>query len=316
MITGGRRSASALGGLLIVVVLVMLALAAAPAWASSDLSVSSPAAPVVVKAGGLATFKLQIGNVGHDPIDVTLADRRVVLSENGQTFFADTPDPIFAAGVRIVPDRVHLHGRQQKSVTVTVRVPKDIRPDDYFIGILATPVIGPGIIRAVNNVGALVVLNVPGSRSPRLTAQFLNLPRIVFGSSVKGSLRARSTGVSTLQFTTDTQVSGFVAPRPPVTMEPAHLLPPGLYWDVPVRWSSWLGLGWYTVHVTLVYNVTDQRTAAVVLSRTVFVVAPFWFLVPGLIVALVVFLIWRRQRRKRSRRRVALGLPGRAAKPA
>jgi len=205
--------------------------------------------------------------------------------------------------IRIVPDRLHLRGRQQKSVTVTVRMPKSIRSDDYFIGILATPVVGPGVIRAVNNVGALIVLNVPGPRSPRLTAQFLDLPHVVFGNKVKGSLRARSTGVSTLQFTTDTQVTGFVAPRPPVTMEPAHLLPPGLYWDVPIHWSSWLGLGWYTVHSTLVYNVTDQRTADVVLSRTVFVIAPVWFLVPGFIVAVVVLLIWRRRRRKGSRRR-------------
>ena len=310
MITGGRRSASALGGLLIVAVLVTLALAAAPAWASSDLSVSSPAAPIVVKPGELASFKLQIGNVGHDAIDVTLADRRVVLSENGQTFFADTPDPVFAAGTRITPNRLHLRGRQQKSVTVTIRIPKDIRSDDYFIGILATPVVGPGVIRAVNNVGALIVLNVPGLRNPRLSAQFVNLPRVVFGSSVKGSLRARSTGVSTLQFTTDTQVTGFVAPRPPVTMEPAHLLPPGLYWDVPVRWSSWLGLGWYTVRCTLVYNVTDQRTADVVLSRTVFVIAPFWFLVPAFIVAVLVLLIWRRRRRRSSLRRGTASLRG------
>jgi hypothetical protein len=118
---------------------------------------------------------------------------------------------------------------------------------------------------------------------------------------VKGYVRASSVGSSTLQFTSYTLVSGHVAARPAVIMEPAHLLPPGQHWDIPVSWKSWLGLGWYTVHATLVYNVTDQRTADVALSRTIVVINPFWFAVPVLLAGFVTVLVFLKRRKATKR---------------
>ena len=66
-----------------------------------------------------------------------------------------------------------------------------------------------------------------------------------------------------------------------------------------MHWSSWLGLGWYTVHTTLVYDVTPQRTGEVALARTAVVIDPAWLALPVL-VAVVIFL-WIRRRRRRMR---------------
>jgi uncharacterized membrane protein len=67
-----------------------------------------------------------------------------------------------------------------------------------------------------------------------------------------------------------------------------------------VHVSSWLGLGWYTFHTTLVYDVTDRTTGEVALSRTVIVVNPLWFLVIPVAIGL---WTWRRRRRRKARQR-------------
>jgi hypothetical protein len=303
----GRRGRSALGGLLFVALTAVLVLAVAPsAWASADLSVSYPSTPIVVKAGERTSFTLSVANVGHTPFSVQVVNRHVILLQNGQEQFGTQPDPTFAGRIHVSPQTLLLPGRREKQVTITVDVPGDLRSDDYFLGFLVSPVVTSSQVRAVNSVGALVVLNVPGSRAPKLTAHFVGLPHISFGGSVKGFVRAKSTGVTTVQFTTDTQVTGFVSPRPNVLIDQAHLLPAGLTWDVPVHFSSWLGLGWYTIRATLVYNATPQSTAQVVLSRTIIMISLIWLLVPAALVAIVAFFVIRRVRRKRRRRRQAL----------
>ena len=226
----GRRGAQRLGGLLVTLLVVVGAALVAPGstMAAADLSVTYPATPLQVQPGALATFPLHIGNTGHSPLTVLVSPRKVLLSENGVTNFASDPDPLFAGLLHIVPARFTLKGRQEKVVTVSLRMPAQLRPDDYFLGFLVSPVITSPSVRAVNDVGALVVLDIPGARAPRLAAWFVHLPHIVWSSSVKAQVRAKSTGVSTLQFTTDTLISGLVAPRPRVIMEPPHLLPRAL----------------------------------------------------------------------------------------
>ena len=304
----GRRGRTALGGLLFVALAAVLLLAVAPsARASADLSVSYPSTPIVVKAGEQTSFTLFVANVGHTAFKVEIVNRRVILLQNGQEQFGTQPDPGFAGRIHISPQTLTLPARREKQVTITVDVPGNLRSDDYFLGFLVSPVVtSSSPVRAVNSVGALVVLNVPGSRKPQLTAQFVGLPHIVFGDSVKGFVRAKSTGVTTVQFTTDTQITGFVAPRPNVLIDQAHLLPAGLTWDVPVHFTSWLGLGWYTIHATLVYNATPQRTAQVVLSRRIIMINPIWLLVPAGLLALVIcFVAWRVVRKRRRRQALA-----------
>ncbi len=268
---------------------------------SADLSVTSPPDPIPATPGTVATTTLTVGNIGAGPLDVNIITRAVLLLDNGKTRLMAGPDPRFAGRVSIVPNELTLPARQERAVQVSVNMPSGLRPDDYFLGFLVSPVINAPSVSVENDIGGLVVLDVPGPRDRKLTAQYMGLPtlNVSFSASASGIVRARSVGTSTLQFSTTNEINGWPSPKPSYLTVPAHLLPPGLTRDMPVHVSSWLGLGWYTFHTTLVYDVTDRTTGEVALSRTVFVVNPLWFLV---IPAIIGLWTWRRRRRRRARR--------------
>lgn len=289
------------GGLLVFLVALVLMLGVAPLAraASSDIAISFPADPIRIEPGGSTTVVLRVANVGKKPIRVALSASQVKLMDNGRTQFLPQPDPLFAGSTRITPERVQLDAGESKGVKVQITAPKELRPDDYFLGILATPDVPAGQIRTVNAVGALIVLSVPGDRKTGLAAEFVDLPGLVWAKDVNAVVRVRNTGKNSLKFTTDSQISGFVAPRPKDVREVPHLLPRGLSRDVPVHWSSWLGIGRYTVRTVILYNKTSQSSAQVVLTRTVWVVSPWWLALPAAIIVVVVLLVWRRSRRMR-----------------
>ena len=188
-------------------------------------------------------------------------------------------------------------------------MPTGLPPDDYFLGFLVSPVINSASVAVQNDVGGLVVLDVPGSRDRGLTAHFIGPSSLSLSlsSSAAGMVRATSVGKSTVAFTTTVDTSGWPAPKPTYVEVNSHLLPPGLSRDIPIGVSTWLGLGWYTFHATLVYDRTGNATGEVTASRTVIVVNPLWFL---LIPALFALWMWRRRRRKSGAEEgVALGAP-------
>ena len=268
----------------------------------ADLSVTSPPDPIPATPGTVVTTTLTVGNLGSGPLDVNVITRSVLVLDNGKTRLVAGPDPRFAGRIGIVPDTLSLPARQERTVRVTVNMPTALRPDDYFLGFLVSPVINAPSVSVVNDIGGLVVLDVPGPRDRKLTARYVGLPPldISFSASASGIVRAKSVGTSTLQFSTTNEISGWPSPKPSYLTVPAHLLPPGLTRDLPVHVSSWLGLGWYTFHTTLVYDVTDRTTGEVALSRTVIVVNPLWFLVIPVAIGL---WTWRRRRRRKARRR-------------
>jgi hypothetical protein len=268
----------------------------------ADLSVTSPPNPIPATPGTVVTTTLMVGNLGSGPLDVNIITRSVLLLDNGKTRLVAGPDPRFAGRINIVPNTLSLPARQERTVQVSVNMPRGLRPDDYFLGFLVSPVINAPSVSVVNDIGGLVVLDVPGTRNRKLTAHYVGLPRfnISFSASASGIVRAKSVGTSTLQFSTTDEISGWPSPKPSYLMVPAHLLPPGLTRDLPVHVSSWLGLGWYAFHTTLVYDVTDRTTGEVALSRTVIVVNPLWFLVIPVAIGL---WTWRRRRRRKARQR-------------
>jgi len=288
------------------VVLSVLVSTSSPAQAapgpSADLFVTSPPDPIPATPGTLATTTLTVGNLGHDPLDVNIITESVQLLANGHTRLVAGPDPRFAGRVRIVPNHLTLVGRSERQVQVSVNMPLGLKPDDYFLGFLISPVIDSPTVAVVSAIGGLVVLSVPGPRDRNLTAKYIGLPwlHISLSNSASGMVRAKSVGTSTVQFSTTIETNGWPSPKSSYRTVPAHLLPPGLTRDIPVGVSSWLGIGWYTIHTTLVYDRTDQITGEVALSRTVILLNPLWFLV---FPAAAVLWRWRRRRRRKTRGR-------------
>jgi len=294
-------SATGLGLALTVLVSTPSPAQAAPG-PSADLFVTSPPDPIPATPGTVASTTLTVGNLGHDPLDVNIITESVQLLDNGHTRLVAGPDPRFVGRVSIVPNHLTLAGRSERQVQVSVNLPKGLKPDDYFLGFLISPVINSPSVAVVNDIGGLVVLSVPGPRDRKLTAKYIGLPwlHISLSTSASGIIRATSVGTSTVQFSTTIETNGWPSPKSSYRTVPAHLLPPGLTRDIPVSVSSWLGLGWYTIHTTLVYDRTDQSTGEVALSRTVIVLNPFWFLV---VPAVILFWMWRRRRSRRTRSR-------------
>jgi hypothetical protein len=288
--------------------------AASAAAAPSDLFVTSPPDPIQVTPGTMATSTLTVGNLGYSPLDVTIDTRSVTLLDNGRTRFGTSPDPRFAGRITITPDALTLAGRQESMVHVTVAMPTGLPPDDYFLGFLVSPVINSASVAVQNDVGGLVVLDVPGSRDRGLATQFVGPSSLSLSlsSSAVGMVRATSVGKSTVAFTTTVDTTGWPDPRPPYVEVDSLLLPPGLSRDIPIRVSTWLGLGWYTFHTSLVYDRTDEATAEVTSSRTVIIVNPLWLLVVPVVLSL---WFWKRKRR-RSPRKKGLHSAGRSKTPA
>ena len=302
----GPKIILVLAAVLVATALPLVVGARSPAGAavgpSADLSVTSPPDPILATPGAVAVATLKVGNLGNSPLDVRITPESVKLLDNGHTQLVAGADPRFAGRISIAPDHLSLPARQERPVQVSVDMPNGLRPDDYFLGFLVSPVINSPSISVQNDIGGLVVLNVPGPRERKLSAKFLGLPwlNVSFSASASGIVRARSTGTSTVQFSTTSQISGWPSPKASYLTVPAHLLPPGLTRDVPVHVSSWLGLGWYTFHTTLVYNLTDRTTGEVALSRTVIVLNPLWFLV---VPTAITLWMWRRRRRRNTRGR-------------
>jgi hypothetical protein len=273
--------------------------AAAP---STELFVTSPPDPIPAVPGTTAATTLTVGNLGQTPLDVAIATRSVNPLNNGKTRFGAGPDPRFAGRITITPNALSLPARSEHTVQVAVTMPAGLPPDDYFLGFLVSPAINSPSVAVENDVGGLVILDVPGPRDRRLAAQFggpswLNLS--LSGSAV-GSIRATSVGKSTVAFTTTVATTGWPSPTPPYLEVKSQLLPSDLSRDIPVHVSSWLGIGWYTFHATLVYDRTGQATGEVAISRTVLIVNPLWFLV---VPTILVLWMWRRRRRRRDRTR-------------
>ena len=303
----GRRhgARTILSGLCVLAVAAPVLLGATSAQgatgSSSDLSVTSPPGPIDVTPGTVATTTLTVGNLGFNPLDVRIITERVKLLDNGKTRLTEGADPRFAGRVSITPSLLTLPARHEQTVNVSVNIPNGLKPDDYFLGFLISPIINSTSVTVENDIGTLVVLNVPGPRNRRLIANYVGLPLLNFSlsSSVSGLVRPKSVGTATVQFTTTMETSGWPTPTTSYRTEPPYLLPPGLTRDIPLHFSSWLGLGWYTVHTTLVYNLTDRTTGEVAISKTVVIINPLWFLV---IPAILLFWMWvRRRRRSRSR---------------
>jgi hypothetical protein len=268
----------------------------------ADLAVSSPPDPITAAPGAVAATTLTVGNLGHGVLDVSIIAASVTLLDNGGTRFSEPADPLFVGRTSVVPNMLSLAGHQERRVRISVHMPTGLSPNDYFLGFLVTPLINASSVTVVNDIGALVVLNVPGPRFRKLTASFLGLSwlNLSLSGAASGIVRVKSVGASTLQFDTTTEINGWPSAKPSYFTVQPHLLPPGLYRDIPVQVSSFLGLGWYTFHTTLVYNLTDQTTGDVVLTRSVVVLNPLWFLVFPFLV-LVLFAA-RRRRHKPPRR--------------
>lgn len=239
---------------------------------------------------------------------MTILPATVKLGNNGVSGFVNEPDPLFGNAVTFSTSNAIVPANGYIQVDLTVKIPKSITPDVYILGFLVTPKATGNSVRIVNQIGALISLDVPGVRDRRLAASFTNPPWIIFSDQPSLSFRAKSVGKSALEFTSEDSISG---PTPVSPVDSRHdplLLPAGLYRDVTVSWSVPWGFGVNTITTRLLYPKSQASNAEIVLTRTVVVITPLVLAIVGgilLIIALVTtFLIRRRIKARRAARRL------------
>lgn len=294
-------------GTLCAVLALALPASADPGTAPVALTVSTPADPLPAQPGQVVRTWLRIGNNGSTPLPVAIAPADVELADNGATRLSPHEDPRFAGRITLSSDKATVAANSFTEVQIAISVPTTLIPDTYVLGFLVTPTAtAAGSVRVVNQVGALIAIDLPGSRDRRLQATFLNPPRFAFTSHPSLVVRARNTGRSALEFTSETTIDGFGTAIPDSIRRAPLLLPAGRYRDVELSWQPKLGVGIYRVHVRLVYHRTQAQTAEQSLAHTVVVLSPIALAVLGgglIVITSAAIALGRRHRRQVRQRR-------------
>jgi hypothetical protein len=190
---------------------------------------------------------------------------------------------------------------------IEIAVPENLAPDTYYLGFLVTPTPDAASVRVVNQIGALLTLDIPGPRQRDVRAEPLHVPRFVFGRSVRIRFSVRNIGPSFAKTWTELHVK---APGRTELFHPfvaRQLVPSGH-----TRTFSWrpaLPFVFGLVHVRALafYNRTDQQIAQSEIQRTVFIIDPIFLVIAlGLGLLVVIAVIRRRRRRARAARQRAM----------
>jgi len=272
------------------------------------LTVSTPADPLPAEPGQVLRTWLRIGNNGTHPLPVTITPATVALGNNGATSLSPQVDPRFADRITLSTTTATIAAGSFTEVQVAISVPTTLVPDTYVLGFLITPTVTGGSVQVVNQVGALITIDLPGSRDRRLEATFLNPPLFAFTSQPSHIVRVRNIGRSALEFTSETTIAGFGLVGPDNIRRKPVLLPAGRYRDVEITWEAPLGVGIYSVHTRVVYHRTQAETAEQSLTHTVVVLSPAALIILGSLLVLIAAAValWLRHRR-RVRQRIQQG---------
>ena len=278
--------------------------AAEPGTTPVALTVSTPADPVSTEPGQVVQTWLRVGNNGTHPLPVTIAPATVDLGNNGATSLSPNVDPRFAGHITLSTTTATVAAGSYTEVQVAISVPTTLIPDTYVLGFLVTPTVTGGSVQVVNQVGALITIDLPGSRDRRLEATFLDPPLFAFTSHPSLTVRVRNIGRSALEFSSETTIDGFGLAGPANIRRKALLLPAGRYRDVEITWESQLGAGTYRVDTRVVYHRTQAETAQQSLTHTVVVLSPAALAILGSLLVLIAAAVtlWLRRRRRRRQR--------------
>lgn len=279
--------------------------AAGPAKAiggQRSLAVSVPPDPVPGRPGALVRTLIRIVNPGRAPVIVTVRSRTLFVGDDGKASIGSAPDPRWARRVSFPRREVRVPGLGYRDVPLTVRVPRRLPPDLYFVGFLVTPIASAGgSIKVVNQIGSFLTIDVPGPRLRKLVAH-LDLPTFVLGSGVNGSLRVTNTGRAAVRFWGENDVTSTAggAVRQ-VRLDPA-LLPAGRSRSVTVSGAPRWPVGIVTVTTHLTYpGRTESATKELTFTRRVVVVSPWAAAALAALLPLVLAVAALALRRRRRR---------------
>jgi hypothetical protein len=282
-----------------------------PVGGPRALAVSVPPDPIPMKAGSATKTLIRVENPNNAPVTVTIASRSLSLGNNGKVSIGTGPDPRWDHLVQFPAGEVTIPAQSYVTVPLTVQVPANLSPDLYFVGFLVTPIpTASGSLQVINQIGSFITVDVPGPRTRKLMAIF-NVPSVVFGSGVNGTLRVANIGRTAVRFwgendTTSSPGGSFAQQRLDPSLLPSDR---SRFFSVRAKPAWPIGMVKMTVHV-IYPGRTESTTREMTFSKQVLVVSP---VVPagigGLLLAVLLFW-WTMRRRRRRHVRLSPALAG------
>jgi hypothetical protein len=281
---------------------------------SRSLSVDIPVSPATLSPGGTYQVPIRIINSGFQTFAVTVKGEGIHLKNNGKVSFTNQPDPFWAKYTTFPSGDITIPAQNYVTVPITVRMPVDIKPDFYYIGFLVTPIpTFSGRVILVNQIGDFLVVNVPGPRVMKLSAQLtapvaeFHLGSVVIGNEAVGELYVRNAGKTAVTFWGENDVSTAFDSTPTQERFNSELLPIGRSRTRRVSATHVWPIDFVTMKVSVFYyGRTGASTKQVVLTKSVLVINLWVIVVACVLVAFVVCWLlyaWHRRHRSSSRRR-------------
>ena len=299
-------------GPLLIAVLVATILLLAASTAQADLvvptpvggpralAVSVPPDPVPIQAGARGNALARVINPNHAPVRVTITSRALSLGNNGKVTVGRGPDRRWQRFVHFPARRLTIPAQGYLDIPLSIRVPRRIEPDLYFIGFLVTPIASsPGAVQVINQIGSFVTIDVPGPRLRKLSAAF-DLPSFVLASDVHGTLRITNTGRAAVRFWGENDTTSSPGGELQQQRLDPSLLPRGTSRYISVSGKPAWPIGFVTMTVHVTYpGRSEATTKQLTFSKRVLVIHPLVPIALGSAFLFAILLWWAGRRRRR-----------------
>ena len=280
------------------------------------LAVSVPPDPVTVNRGSGTKTLVRIVNPNRTAVEVTVAGRQLALGDNGNVSVGSGPDPLWQKLARFPTRQLRIPARGYLDIPLTIRVPRRLAPDLYFIGFLVTPVAAQvGGLRVINPIGSFVTIDVAGPRVRKLAGVF-DVPSFVLGSHVNATMRIANTGRAAVRFWGENDTTASPGRRfQQLRLDPS-LLPAGRSRLITVTGRPAWPIGMVTMTTRITYpGRTEAETKQLIFSKRVLVIAAWVPIALAAILLAAIALVWARRRRRRSSPEPTAGGPPPAFAP-
>jgi hypothetical protein len=285
-----RAFRRARGVLVSSIALVALLLHGGAASAESVLAVSTFDDNRPQAAGTTAVRSIRLSNLSDQPLELSVLPRAIDLLNDGQTHVRADEDPRWAGQIDISPSSLSLAGRTSQDVSVRITIPSDTPPDDYVLGVVVTTKpVGPGI-RVVAEVAALVPISVEGDRPRSLEMIGHQLPNLIIGDQVSGTIRVGNPGTTLVSAWLEADVhNAWTGQSVANIQERDHIrVAAGASRDFAYTWQSGVTAGLFTIPARVTYNSTNATTAQLDVEDSVWLIHPYFV---ALAVSLLLFAL-------------------------
>ncbi|MFC4064255.1 COG1470 family protein [Actinoplanes subglobosus] len=160
---------------------------------TADFAVSTPSERLSPDRQGRIRTELTVANNSDHQLVARIRSAGVLPRDDGQVEYSDQPDPAWSGSAKY-PSTLTLPAHTFQRVPVILTVPSSLLPDIYLLGfVVEAQATGTGI-RVYHQIGALLEVELPGSRERRMDVEIAATGIIHLGSTMTSTYVVTNTG--------------------------------------------------------------------------------------------------------------------------